>query len=53
MNVNPDFLLDDGPCRICGCSYYAPCVDDVGGTCEWVGSDLCSFCVFPEEAVLL
>lgn len=39
--------LDDGlrECRVCGCTEYQACHDDVTGAgCHWVDVDLCSVC---------
>jgi hypothetical protein len=36
-----------GVCRICGCSEFMPCVDEVTGeACAWANAecDLCTFC---------
>jgi len=50
--VNPDLiLLDDETCRVCGCTHYEACVDDVGEPCYWIEPGLCSACA--EGAVLL
>jgi hypothetical protein len=31
-------------CRVCGCTDCAPCIDELGQACAWVGPDLCSAC---------
>ena len=31
-------------CRVCGCTYWNPCVDGLGMSCHWVARDLCSAC---------
>jgi hypothetical protein len=41
--------LIPGLCRVCGCSEFDPCVEDVAigvaAPCAWVDEDLCSACV--------
>ncbi|MEF9966869.1 hypothetical protein [Anaerorhabdus sp.] len=52
--------VEEGVCRVCGCTYYEPCIDEDCNTCSWVTTDetLCSFCfegvykeMFQEEVV--
>jgi len=42
--------LRRGTCRVCGCTHFKPCVDDMGGTCAWANREetLCSSCALKE-----
>lgn len=42
----PDPLVDNGPCRVCGCTDLdcRGCYERTGTPCHWVEADLCSAC---------
>lgn len=35
-----------GICKVCGCTWNRPCIDEVHGACYWMDVDrtLCSHC---------
>lgn len=41
--------LEEKACRICGCTYGSPCMDEHGQACHWVEEDLCSGCTLTTE----
>jgi len=40
--------VQEGVCRVCGCSDLHACVNDAGDACFWIEEDLCSNCASPE-----
>jgi len=40
-------------CRICGCTYEKPCIDENGNSCYWVEEDLCSSCFAKERQKII
>jgi hypothetical protein len=44
-----------GVCRVCGCSYFNPCINDSGQTCSWANKahTLCLFCAPTCRCIIL
>lgn len=37
-------MATERTCRLCGCSTFHACHDEVRGACAWAGPSLCSHC---------
>ncbi len=45
-STNVDHQIKNGICKVCGCTWETPCIDEKWGSCWWMDHDetICSHC---------